>query len=90
MMSRPMTGKVDADFAMMMREHHQGAVDMAQWELQNGKDQKMKDFAKKTIAAQKKEIAELDKLIASNGGGKGSGATGSSGQSSPASSSSTK
>lgn len=78
MMSMPMTGKVDVDFAMMMREHHQSAIEMAQWQLHNGKDQKMKDFAKKTMAEQKKEIAELDQFIAKNSG---SGAMGASGQS---------
>ena len=33
MMSMPMTGKPDADFAMMMREHHKSGIEMAQWQL---------------------------------------------------------
>ena len=78
MMSMSMSGKPDVDFAMMMREHHKGALDMAQWELDHGKDAKMKDMAKKIIAAQKKEIAQFDQFLAQNGH-KPSGAMGASG-----------
>lgn len=67
MMSVPMSGKPDVDFAMMMREHHMGAVQMAQWQLEHGKDQKMKDMARKIIADQKKEIAQFDRFLAQNG-----------------------
>lgn len=67
MMSMPMGGKPDVDFAMMMREHHMGAVKMAQWQLEHGKDQKMKDMARKIIADQKKEIAQFDQFLAQNG-----------------------
>ena len=38
MSSMPMSGDPDADFAMMMRIHHQGAIDMANAELSNGKN----------------------------------------------------
>lgn len=72
MMSMPMTGKPDADFAMMMREHHKSGVEMAQWQLEHGKDAKMKDMARKIMASQKKEIAEFDKWLAGHGD-KGSG-----------------
>ena len=64
MKSMPMSGDVDYDFAMMMRIHHQGALDMAKSELDNGKNPEMRTMAKKIIAAQKKEIAQLDKWIA--------------------------
>lgn len=67
MMSMQMTGKPDVDFAMMMREHHMGGVQMAQWQLEHGKDQKMKDMARKIMADQKKEIAQLDQFLAQNG-----------------------
>lgn len=67
MMSMQMTGKADVDFAMMMREHHMGGVQMAQWQLEHGKDQKMKDMARKIMADQKKEIAQLDQFLAQNG-----------------------
>ena len=69
MMSMPMTGKPDPDFAMMMREHHKSGIEMAQWQLEHGKDPKMKAMARKILASQKKEIAEFDKWLASHGEG---------------------
>lgn len=75
MMSMQPTGEPDVDFAMMMREHHKGGVEMAQWELEHGKDAKMKEMARKIMASQKKEIAGFDKWLASKGHkGAGSGA----------------
>lgn len=67
MSSMKMTGNADVDFAMMMRIHHQGAIDMAEAELRDGKDSQMKKIAKGIIAAQKKEIAQFDKFLARNG-----------------------
>lgn len=64
MQAMPMTGDVDYDFAMMMRTHHKGALDMAKSELENGKNPEMRAMAKKIIASQKKEIAQFDKWIA--------------------------
>ena len=69
MSSMPMTGKPDVDFAMMMREHHKGALTMAEMELKNGKDAGMREMARKIIAAQKKEIAQFDAYLAKNGHG---------------------
>ena len=63
MATMPMTGKVDRDFAMMMRIHHQGAIDMAQAEVMAGKDPQMRKLAKEIIAAQKKEIALIDRWL---------------------------
>lgn len=65
--SMTMTGNADVDFAMMMKVHHQGAIDMAQMELKHGKEPQMKKMAKEIIAAQKKEIAQFDKFLASHG-----------------------
>ena len=67
MSSMKMTGNADVDFAMMMRVHHQGAIDMAQAQLRDGKDAQMRKLATNIIAAQKKEIALLDKFLAKNG-----------------------
>ena len=67
MSSMQMTGKPDVDFAMMMRMHHQGAIDMAQAELRDGKAPEMRKMAQNIIAAQKKEIAQLDKFLAKQG-----------------------
>ena len=64
MKNMQMSGDTDRDFAMMMKIHHQGAVDMAQMELAHGKSSAMKDMARKIIAAQKKEIAQFDRWLA--------------------------
>ncbi len=66
MSAMKLTGNTDVDFAMMMRIHHLGAIDMAQAELRDGKDPQMKKMAKAIIAAQKKEIAQFDKFLAKN------------------------
>lgn len=58
-----MSGDVDHDFVMMMKLHHQGAIEMAQVEIDTGKDAKMIKVAKKIIAAQTKEIAEFDNWL---------------------------
>lgn len=57
------TGDVDKDFAMMMKMHHQQALDMAQIEIDQGKSAEMKAMAKKIMAAQKKEISEFDSWL---------------------------
>jgi uncharacterized protein (DUF305 family) len=67
MASMSMSGKVDVDFAMMMRMHHQGAIQMSEAQLKDGKDPEMKKMARKIISDQKKEIAQLDKFLAKQG-----------------------
>jgi len=67
MASVPMSGNPDVDFARMMRIHHQGAIDMAQSQLRDGKDPQLLSMAKDIISAQKKEIAVLDAFLARNG-----------------------
>lgn len=57
------SGDTDKDFAMMMRIHHQQALDMAQTELSQGKSGEMKAMARKIISAQKREIAEFDSWL---------------------------
>ena len=64
MQKMKMSGDTDKDFAMMMKIHHQGALDMAEMELAHGKSPVMKAMAKKIIAAQKKEIAQFDRWLA--------------------------
>lgn len=63
MTAMSMTGNQDMDFAMTMKMHHEGAIDMAQAELDHGKDPMMRAAAKKIIAAQKKEIAGFDRWM---------------------------
>lgn len=64
MESVKMTGDTDVDFATMMKMHHQGAIDMAQAELQSGKDAKMRAMAMRIIKDQQKEIKEFDQWLA--------------------------
>ena len=64
MQKMPMSGDTDKDFAMMMKMHHQQALNMAEVELANGKSPEMKAMAKQIIVAQKKEIAQFDKWLA--------------------------
>ncbi len=58
------SGNIDHDFAMMMKKHHESALDMARVERQYGKDEKMRSMAKKIIESQKKEIKEFDQWLA--------------------------
>ena len=58
------TGDIDRDFAMMMKMHHQQAVEMANMELAHGKSSAMKAMARQIIVAQKKEIAQFDRWLA--------------------------
>ncbi|WP_247882561.1 DUF305 domain-containing protein [Azospirillum sp. TSA2s] len=64
MMTQPMTGDTDHDFASLMREHHRGAVDMARAELQNGRDPELQKLARKIITGQEKEIGQLGRWLA--------------------------
>jgi len=62
-----MSGDQDVDFAMMMRVHHQGAINMAEMELKAGKEPEMKSMAKNVISSQRREIAKIDKFLAKRG-----------------------
>lgn len=50
----------DKEFLSEMIVHHQGAVQMAQLALANAKHQEIKNLANDIIAAQNKEIAEME------------------------------
>lgn len=58
------SGDADYDFAMMMKAHHQSALDMANVELQQGKDAMLRSMAKAIIASQTKEIKSFDQWLA--------------------------
>ena len=59
MAAAPVTGDADRDFTAMMIPHHQGAIDMARYELANGKDPALRKLARDIVAAQEKEIAAM-------------------------------
>lgn len=61
MHSNAITGNNDADFSRMMKEHHEGAVDMSELLLEKGKDEELKSFARKVIETQNKEIHLMKK-----------------------------
>ncbi len=61
------SGSTDKDFATMMIDHHQGAIDMAKVELEHGEDPQLKAMAEKIIDAQEQEIAEFEAWLAENG-----------------------
>lgn len=58
------TGKPDLDFAKGMIPHHQGAIEMAEVELEFGKDPDIKKMAADVVAAQTGEIELLTKWLA--------------------------
>lgn len=64
MSSAPMTGDPDHDFVAMMIPHHQGAIDMANFELQHGKDPTLRKLAHDVVTAQDKEIAVMKGWLA--------------------------
>ena len=64
MQSMKPSGDTDHDFAMMMKMHHQSALDMANVQLKNGKDAKLREMANAIIKSQTKEIAEFDDWLA--------------------------
>ncbi|MCW5715757.1 MAG: DUF305 domain-containing protein [Bauldia sp.] len=61
-----LTGNPDRDFALMMIPHHQGAIAMAQVELEFGTDPQLRAMAQEIIEAQEAEIATLEAWLAAN------------------------
>jgi uncharacterized protein (DUF305 family) len=57
------TGDADYDFAVLMKIHHQSAVDMARTLIEGGTDPAIKQHAQHTIDEQQKEIAAFDKFL---------------------------
>ncbi|PZX57686.1 uncharacterized protein (DUF305 family) [Algoriphagus ratkowskyi] len=66
MMAMEMTNDPDNNFAMMMRIHHQGAIDMSKKVLQNGDDDQMKEMAEMIISAQLAEIQQLSNFLSTH------------------------
>ena len=61
-----MTGDADHDFASMMVMHHQGAIDMANKELEKGNDATIRTIAEQIIESQTAEKAELTAWLESH------------------------
>ena len=62
--SLPKTSDPEIDFARMMVIHHQGAIDMSNLELKEGKNDIMRQMAEKIISAQKEEIQQFNAILA--------------------------
>ena len=58
-----MTQDPDHDFAMMMKRHHEGAIEMANLELSNGGNAELKQVAQKIVDDSHRDIAELDAFM---------------------------
>ncbi|WP_425554619.1 DUF305 domain-containing protein [Georgenia daeguensis] len=54
----------DRSFLEMMIAHHQGAVTMAQTELEEGENPQALELAEKIIADQEAEISEMEQMLA--------------------------
>jgi uncharacterized protein (DUF305 family) len=65
------TGDVDRDFVAMMVPHHQGAVDMANAELNYGHNEQLRQLARAIVANQQQEITVMRNAVS---GGQMSGA----------------
>jgi len=63
-------GAQDAEFERMfltmMIEHHKGAIEMAQAELDNGQNAEAKQLAQDIIDTQQQEIERMSQLLAAN------------------------
>lgn len=64
MESMTMTNDPEIDFVKMMMMHHQGAVSMANVELQSGSNDSLKRTAQKIINEQQAEITQFNTILA--------------------------
>jgi uncharacterized protein (DUF305 family) len=59
----PVTSIPDFDFMALMIPHHQGAIEMAEYEIRQGKNNKMIQLAKSILAEQTSDIQVMKLLI---------------------------
>lgn len=60
------SGNADVDFARGMIPHHQAAIDMAKIQLEHGKDPELRKLSEEIIAAQEREIKQLEDWLAAH------------------------
>jgi uncharacterized protein (DUF305 family) len=63
MEAMPKTNDPEIDFVKMMMMHHQGAINMANVELQDGKNDSLKRTAQKIINEQQAEIQQFNTIL---------------------------
>lgn len=63
MQAMPKTNDPEIDFVKMMTMHHQGAISMANVELQAGKNDSLKRTAQKIINEQQAEIQQFNSIL---------------------------
>lgn len=66
MMSLQTTGDPDYDFASVMIEHHNGAVNLAKEEIAKGTDQDVVSFAQTQLEKKNTEINDLQDFVKNN------------------------
>lgn len=59
----PLTGDPDRDFALLLKSHHQGGIDLAQAQLRIGTDNALKDVAQQIVQTQKPEVESLQAYL---------------------------
>lgn len=65
-MSRGMlmpTGDIDRDFINVMVSHHQGAIDIARAEADQGHDDALRQLARKLVSQQQQDISSLRRAL---------------------------
>ncbi|MGB3387841.1 MAG: DUF305 domain-containing protein [Pseudaminobacter sp.] len=60
------SGDPDIDFARGMIPHHQAAIDMAKVQLEHGKAPEIRKLSEDIIAAQEREIRQLEAWLAAH------------------------
>lgn len=59
----PLDASAEGNFLRQMIPHHQGAIEMAKYEIANGKNKQMIQLAKSILAEQQGEIQEMEALL---------------------------